>query len=484
MSTSPLVGGTGSATPEYDAVIVGAGPNGLVAAARLATAGMRVLVLEAQTVAGGGLRTEELTLPGFRHDVCSSVHALAQASRAFRALQLDREGLEFAHPRIPLAHPLEGGTAFLHRDLAETARGLGRDGRAWSFVLGGVAHGRGGLVDSILEPLRMPPLHPVALAGYGALGLWSASALGRTAFRGEKARALFAGCSAHAILPLESAGTSAYGMLLAGLAHAVGWPVAVGGSQSIADALVARIEKLGGDVVTSSPVASLTDLPSTRAVLLDLTPRQVDAIAGDVLPAPYRDKLVAFRYGSGVFKVDYALDGPVPWRDPEVADAGTVHLGGTAGEIAAGEAEVARGGHPERPYVLVVQASQADPTRAPAGKHTLWAYCHVPNGSRVDMASRIEAMIDEAAPGFRDLVLARHTMDTAALEAHNANEIGGDISGGAGDWRQLLTRPVPSLSPWRTPVDGLYLCSASTPPGGGVHGMCGWNAASEVLERA
>jgi phytoene dehydrogenase-like protein len=477
VSTSPLRGATGTDTPEYDAVIVGSGPNGLFAAARLATAGMRVLVLEAQAVAGGGLRTEELTLPGFRHDVCSSVHALAQASRAFRALQLDREGLEFAHP-------LAGGTAFLQRDLGETARGLGRDGRAWSFVLGGVAHGRGGLVDSILEPLRLPPLHPVALAGYGVLGLWPATTLGRTAFRGEKARALFAGCSAHAILPLEAAGTSAYGMLLAGLGHAGGWPVAVGGSQSIADALVTRIEKLGGEVRTSTPVTSIAELPSARAVLLDLTPRQVAAIAGDLLPTSYRDKLLAFRYGSGVFKVDYALDGQVPWRDPDVAEAGTVHLGGTAGEIAASEAEVARGGHPERPYVLVVQASRADPSRAPSGKHTLWAYCHVPNGSRVDMTSRIEAMIEEAAPGFRELVLARHTMDTEALEAHNANEIGGDISGGAGDWRQLLTRPVPSLSPWRTPVDGLYLCSASTPPGGGVHGMCGWNAASEVLARA
>jgi phytoene dehydrogenase-like protein len=474
----------GSASREYDAVVVGAGPNGLVAAARLASAGMRVLVLEAQSVAGGGLRTEELTLPGFRHDVCSSVHALAQASRAFRALRLDREGLEFVHPGIALAHPLADGTAYLHRDLAETARGLGRDGRAWSLVMGGVARGNGGLVDSILEPLRIPPLHPVGLAGYGALGLWPATTLTRTVFRREPARALFAGCAAHAILPLESAGTSAYGMLLAGLAHAGGWPVAVGGSQSIADALVTRIESLGGELRTSSPVASLTDLPSARHVLLDLTPRQVAAVAADALPASYRGKLEAFRYGSGVFKLDYALDGPVPWRDPRVANAGTVHLGGTAREIAAAEGEVARGGHPERPYVLVVQASAADPTRAPEGKQTLWAYCHVPNGSRVDMTSRIEAMIEEAAPGFRDRVLARHTMDTAALEAHNANEIGGDISGGAGDWRQLLTRPVPSLSPWRTPVDGLYLCSASTPPGGGVHGMCGWNAATEVLARA
>ena len=469
---------------EYDAVVVGSGPNGLVAAARLATAGLRVLVLEAQAAPGGGLRTEELTLPGFRHDVCSSVHALAQAARAFRALALDREGLAFAHPEIPLAHPLDGGTAYLHRDLAETARGLGRDGRAWSLVVGRVARGEGRLVDSILDPLRIPPRHPVALAGYGALGMWPASTLARTLFREEKARALFAGCGAHAILPLSAVGTSAYGMLLAGLAHAVGWPVAVGGSQSIADALVARIEKLGGEVRCGEAVTGLDQLPSSRAVLLDLTPRQVAGVAGGVLPSAYQDKLLGFRYGSGVFKVDYALDGPVPWRDAMIARAGTVHLGGDERAIAASEAEIARGGHPQRPYVLVVQASAADITRAPLGKQTLWAYCHVPNGSRVDMSAPIEAMIEQAAPGFRDRVLARHTMDTAALEAHNANEIGGDISGGAGDWRQLLTRPVPSLSPWATPVDGLFLCSASTPPGGGVHGMCGWNAAGQVLARA
>ena len=434
---------------------------------------------------GGGLRTEELTLPGFRHDVCSTVHPLALASPAFRALDLSREGLQFAHPAAALR--TSGRRARRRSGLPRPrshSRELGRDGAAWRRIVGGVARGGERLVDGLLSPLDFPPKAPLALAAYGSVGAWPERWVGRAAFREEPARALLAGLAAHSMLSLTSLTTAGFGMLLGGLAHSVGWPVAVGGSQSIADALVARLRSLGGEVVTDHRVTSVTDLLKASNVVLDLTPRQVTEVAREVLPTGYRKRLEAFRYGPGVFKVDWALDGPVPWGDERLAGAGTVHVCGTADEVALSEKLTASGEHPERPYVLFVQASTADSTRAPDGKHTGWAYCHVPNGSRVDMTERIEAQMERFAPGFRDRILARHTMDTAALEAHNANEVGGDIAGGASDWRQFIARPVLSRSPWVTPVPGLYLCSSSTPPGGGVHGMGGWHAAAQVLARA
>lgn len=465
----------------FDAVVVGSGPNGLVGAVRLAESGRRVLLVEAQDRLGGGLRTEELTLPGFRHDVCATVVPLASASPAFRALDPTLDGVEFRHPPIPVAHPLDDAPAALVlRHEEATAAGLGRDAAAWRATVGATARAGHPLVDTLLAPLDLPPRAPLAAVRYGALGAPPATVTGRL-FRTPAARAVFAGMAAHAVLDLHEPLTAGYGMLLAALAHSVGWPVVRGGSASLADGLVARLRRLGGEVVTGTPVRDLSDLPPAPVTLLDLTPRQLLAIAGHRLPGRYRRRLERYRYGPGVFKLDYALDAPVPWTDPAVAGAGTVHLGGTAAEVVASERTVARGGHPARPFVLGVQACVADPSRAPEGGHTFWAYCHVPNGSEVDMTGAIEAQIERFAPGFRERVLARHAMGPAALQAHDANQVGGDINGGSGDWRQFVSRPVLSPNPWRTPLPGVYLCSASTPPGGGVHGMGGWTAAGLAM---
>ncbi len=471
-------------TPDVDAVVVGSGPNGLVAAVTLAEAGWKVLVLEAAEQYGGGTRTEQLTLPGFHHDVCSTAHPLALASPAFRELGLEREGLRLVHPKIPLGHPLDlGRSLLLHQDVDATAAQLGRDGAAWARTVGSAGRRWVAVSDGVLEPLAVPPRAPVTTGLFGAAGLWPSSWFVKTIFRDEPARALFGGLAAHATLDLAAPLTSAVGLLLGGLAHGVGWPVAVGGSQSIADALVRRLESLGGEVRTGHPVASMADVPAARAVLFDLTPRQVLRIAGERFPQAYRRRLAEWRYGSGVFKVDWALDAPVPWADERLAGAGTVHLGASFAEMAASERDVAQGRVPERPYVLVAQASAADPSRAPAGRHTLWAYCHVPNGCDVDMTDAIERQIERFAPGFGDRVLARHVMGPAALEAHNANEVGGDIAGGVSDWRQMAARPRLSLAPWATPDPSLFICSSSTPPGGGVHGMCGRSAAQLVMKR-
>jgi phytoene dehydrogenase-like protein len=465
----------------YDAIVIGSGPNGLAAAATLATVGRSVLVLEAAQRLGGGARSAELTLPGFVHDVCSAIHPLGLGSPFFRTLPLARHGLEWIQPELPLAHPLDDGTAvLLHRSVATTAEGLGPDAKAYRRLMARRVADWDAIAPDLLGPLR-PPRHPIAYARFGLAALRTARGLAEGAFRGERARALFAGLAAHSILPLEKPFTASFGLVLGILAHAVGWPLPRGGSHRITEALVDHLRTLGVELVTNARVDSLDELPPARAVLCDVTPRQLLQLAGSRLPAGYRARLARYRYGPGVFKLDLALGGPVPWRSRECARAGTVHLGGTLAQIAEAEAAVWRGRHPERPYVLVAQQSLFDPSRAPAGKHTLWAYCHVPNGSDVDMSEPILSQLERFAPGFRDLVLARSALGPARLEEHNANYAGGDIAGGAQDFPQLFARPVLKWVPYATPVPGLYLCSSSTPPGGGVHGMCGHHAARAAL---
>jgi phytoene dehydrogenase-like protein len=465
-----------------DAVVVGAGPNGLAAAVELARAGRSVLVVERRDRVGGGAATEELTLPGHRHDVCSAIHPLALGSPFLRSLPLADHGLEFAEPAVQAAHPLDGGRAVaVQRSVAATAAGLGgRDGDAYAGLVQPFADGWDELAGVVLGVPR-PPRRPLLASRFGLAAVRSAEGLAGSRFRGEEARALLAGMAAHSMRPLDRSPTAAFALVLLSLAHAVGWPVARGGSQAIPDAMASLLRSLGGEIETGREVRSLADLPPSRAVLLDVTPRQLLAICGSDLPARYRAGLRRYRYGAGVFKVDYALSGPVPWTADACRRAGTVHLGGTLPEIAAAEAAVARGGHPDRPYVLVAQQSLVDPARAPAGGHTLWAYCHVPNGSPVDMTAAIERQIERFAPGFGDLVLARAARGPAAIERDNPNNVGGDINGGAADLRQILARPVVRLSPHTTPNPRLFVCSSSTPPGGGVHGMCGYHAARAAL---
>jgi phytoene dehydrogenase-like protein len=465
----------------FDAVVVGSGPNGLIGAVTLARAGLKVLLLEAADELGGGLRSGPLTgLAGFTHDMCATVLPLARASAAFRDLDLD---VEWAFPAVQAAHPLDRQDAVLvHRDVARTAAGLGsrRDAVAWRESVGAAAAGGFGLVDSLLSPLSVPRA-PLRLARYGALGALPATLLGRALFREERARAALAGMAAHSMVDLRRPITGGYGLLLAALAHQVGWPVVRGGSARLAAALVDRLIGDGGVAETGRPVRDLAEVPPAKVILLDLTPRQLLAVGGERLPPRYARRLSRYRYGPGVFKLDWALSGPVPWRDPAVGGAATVHLGGTLDEIARAEGEVAAGRHPDRPYVLAVQPCAADPSRAPDGRHVLWAYCHVPNGSARDMTAAIENQVERFAPGFRDLVLARAAHDTAAMERHNQNLVGGDIAGGYSGLAQFVRRPVLSPRPWRTPLPCVYLCSASTPPGAGVHGMGGYHAARLAL---
>ena len=465
-----------------DVIVVGAGPNGLAAAAALAEAGLHVRVVEAHGQPGGGCRTGERTLPGFAHDICSTVHPLGLGSPWFRALGLERE-VTWVHAPAALAHVLrDGRVVTLERSLDDTVAQLGGDARAYRRLLAPFVERFEPLAEMVLGPLRFPR-DPILMARFGLRGLRSLRGLGRAWFDGDEAPALLAGIAVHAMVPLDRLATASFGLLLAAAGHAVGWPIARTGSHAITDALLGRLRDHGGELVTGERVRRLDRLPPARAYVLDVSPRALDAIAGDRLPARYRRALQRFRYGPGVFKIDWALRGPVPWRDPNAARAATVHLSGTLDDVAATEAAVHAGRGDQRPFVLFVQPTLFDPSRAPAGQHIAWAYCHVPAGAAIDRTAAIEAEVERFAPGFRDQILARATVDPVELAAYDPNYVGGDINGGLADLRQLWFRPALRRDPYATPAPDIFLCSSSTPPGGGVHGMCGYWAARSVLRR-
>ncbi|HVB13946.1 MAG TPA: NAD(P)/FAD-dependent oxidoreductase [Candidatus Dormibacteraeota bacterium] len=467
-----------------DAIVVGSGPNGLAAAVTLAAAGLQVLVIEGAATAGGGCRTEELTLPGYLHDVCATAHPLAMASSFFRRFDLESRGIRMVHPKVVFAHPLDGGrAAVVTRSVVETADGLGVDRRAYRRLMKPLVRHAPQIADWVFSAERRPPVHSLALAGYGLRGIRSASVAAQR-FRSPEARALVAGVSAHAMQPLTRSPTAGVGLLLTLLGHSVGWPFVEGGSGRIIGALVAALEAGGGRVQTGWWIRSLNELPPAKAVLLDVTPRQLVELAGDRISGRYRHSLERFRYGAGICKVDFALSGQVPWTNPGCRAAGTVHLGGTFEEVARAEADVAAGRHPVFPYVLVGQAGAADRTRAPSGGETLWTYCHVPAGSDVDMTPQIEAQIERFAPGFRDLVVAKIHRTAKDQEAYDPNCVGGDIASGVQDLRQTFWRPALRWNPYRTPLSGTYLCSSSTTPGPGVHGRCGELAALSALRHS
>jgi phytoene dehydrogenase-like protein len=466
-----------------DAVVVGSGPNGLAAAIELARAGVPVLVVEAEREVGGGTRSAELTLPGFVHDVCSAVHPMGVLSPFFRTLPLAEHGLVWLRPPASVAHPLDDGPApMLYRSLERTGERLGRDARAWARLVRPLLDDPHALLADAMAPLGVPA-HPVAFLRFGLRAAFSANRLARLWFREPRARALFAGCAAHSILPLTQPLTAALGVMFALTAHVEDWPVASGGSRSISRSLASYLASLGGRIETGRRIERLAELDGARVVLFDTSPDQLVRIAGDALPAGYRRRLGRYRYGPGVFKLDWALDGPIPWRDATCREASTVHVGGTLEEICASERDMYRGRHAERPFLIVCQQSEIDPSRAPAGKHTGYAYCHVPHASTVDMREAVERQIERFAPGFRDRILARHAMGPADFERYNPNYKGGAITGGVADAFQLFTRPVARLDPYSTPDPRLFLCSAATPPGGGVHGQCGYYAARSALKR-
>ena len=467
--------------PEYDAIIVGAGPNGLAAAIVLAEAGCSVVILEAKATIGGGARTLELTLPGYLHDMCSAIYPLGSGSPFFGTLPLSQHGLDWIQPDLALAHPCDDSSAvILARTFEETGESLGRDAKAYRSLIEPFSSRWYDLAEDILGPLRFPR-HPILMARFGLKALRSLRGLVESEFQESRARVLLAGITAHSLLPLEKRATASFGLVLAALGHVAGWPIPRGGSQQIVNALASYFTTLGGKIVTQTPVNSIDDLPTSDVVLFDVTPRQLLHIAGHKFPERFRRQLAKYRYGPGSFKIDWALDGPIPWTAPECRRAGTIHLGSSMEEISRSERLIWEGKVSETPFVIVAQQSLFDPTRAPQGKHTGWGYAHVPHGSSIDLTDRIEAQIERFAPGFRDLILERRVTAAVEMEQYNANYIGGDINGGVQDLGQLFTRPTWRLVPYSTPARNIYLCSSSTPPGGGVHGMCGYSAARAAL---
>jgi phytoene dehydrogenase-like protein len=467
---------------KYDAVVVGSGPNGYAAAIRLLQHGLAVLMLEANEEPGGGVRSEALTLPGFVHDTGSAVHPLGMASPFLRRLPLEKYGLSWIQPEVPMGHPLdEGEGVLLYRSIEQTALQLGEDARAYRQLMQPSVANWDEIAETFLGPLRFPR-HPIKLSGFALRAASPMSWLSKVFFKEAGSRALLAGLAAHSMLPMSKFASSGVGMVLGTLAHKVGWPLPRGGAMNLSGALHSHFLELGGEIRTNFRVRSLSDLPACRAILLDTAPRLLLEMGGLRLPAWYRAQLKAYRYGQGIFKMDWALSDPIPFSHSEMKKAGTLHIGGSFEEIARSEKDMWQGRHSERPYVLLVQPSVFDSSRAPAGSHTAWAYCHVPARSTRDMTTVIERQIERFAPGFMDTILARHSMNTQAMEAFSANYVGGDINSGAQTITQLFTRPSYSLTPYRTAVDGMYLCSSATPPGGGVHGMSGFHAAETAIK--